>query len=159
MHYSFVLYQCKAPQGTWTINFLTLNSLVTSLKNKFWIKKPPSGKKVGDRWCTISLSKASFVCFFVCLFVCFLFYALIHGKKFYARVLNLQDMDDKESFCKAFTGEKNVSATHATIIKRKWTKTRDGVIEKETVWNDNSKIVKNKRIKWLIRQLIVNGKE
>lgn len=57
---------------------------------------------------------------FVCLFVCFLFCALIHGKKFYARVLNLQDMDDKESFCKAFTGEKkNVSATHATIIKRK----------------------------------------
>lgn len=45
------------------------------------------------------------------------------------------------------------------IIKRKWTKTRDGVIEKETVWNDNSKIVKNKRIKWLIRELIVNGKE
>ena len=69
-------------------------------------------------------------------------------------------MDDKESFCKAFTGEKkNVSATHATIIKRKWTKTRDGVIEKETVWNDNLKIVKNKRIKWLIRELIVNDKE
>ena len=46
------------------------------------------------------------ICLFVCLFVCFLFCALIHGKKFYARVLNLQDMDDKESFCKAFTGEK-----------------------------------------------------
>ena len=44
---------------------------------------------------------------FVCLFVCFLFCALIHGKKFYARVFDLQDMDDKERFCKAFTGKKN----------------------------------------------------
>ena len=43
---------------------------------------------------------------FLCLFVCFLFCALIHGKKFYARVFNLQDMDDKERFCKVFTGEK-----------------------------------------------------
>ena len=50
-----------------------------------------------------SLSKASFVSLFVCLFP---FCALIHGKKFYARVFNLQDMDDKERFCKAFTGEK-----------------------------------------------------
>lgn len=43
---------------------------------------------------------------FLSLFVCFLFYALIHGKKFYARVLDLQDMDDKERFCKAFTEKK-----------------------------------------------------
>ena len=60
---------------------------------------------------------------FVCLFVCFLFCALIHGKKFYARVFDLQDMDDKERFCKAFTGKKtNVSATNVVrhlIIKRK----------------------------------------
>lgn len=49
-----------------------------------------------------SLSKASFVS----LFVCFLFCALIHGKKFYARVFDLQDMDDKERFCKAFTEKK-----------------------------------------------------
>ena len=66
----------------------------------------------------------------------------------------------RKDFVKHLREKKNnVSATHATIIKRKWTKTRDGVIEKETVWNDNSKIVKNKRIKWLIRELIVNGKE
>ena len=46
---------------------------------------------------------------FLCLFVCFLFYALIHGKKFYPRVFNLQDMDGKERFCKAFTGEKKTT--------------------------------------------------
>lgn len=51
----------------------------------------------------------------------------------------------RKDFVKHLREKKNnVSATHATIIKRKWTKTRDGVIEKETVWNDNLKIVKNK---------------